>query len=108
MSQTIMQKMGNGDSSTQQAGPKAHTRHPTMDKRTKSMAKREEPGVTLWNDKTCAQKAWTLHNRRGMIPSCLQAAPTSTVEHTPRFPRLPPYALHRDRGARRELLKAPT
>ena len=61
-----------------------------VDKRTKSVVKREEPHVTLWNDKACAQKAWTLYDQRGTLTSCLQITTTSTVKHTPRFPYLPP------------------
>jgi hypothetical protein len=79
-----------------------------MDKRTKSLAKREEPHTAIRIDKTCAQKTWPLHYRRGTIASGISLTTSPSVEHPPHFPRLTPYALRRDHGTQRELFEATT
>ena len=79
-----------------------------MKKGSEGMAGRKEPRPAVRVRQTRPEATWTLRDHESNVPSRLPAAPTPTVDHTPRLPRLAPHAVRGDGAIRRKLLETPT
>ena len=79
-----------------------------MEKGSEGMVGRKDPHPAVRVRQTRPEVTRALRDHESDIPSRLPAAPTPTVDHTPRLPRLAPHAIRRDGTIRRELLETPT
>jgi hypothetical protein len=60
----------------------------TLQTRPTGLARSQEPGPAIWNNKTRTQTPWPLQNNKNCLPCGVQTRTPPSMDHPPRVPRI--------------------